>query len=126
MVARTHSSVRRGLTAKAQFESRAADWERQGRRDALLLEGWRLMALRCWSWSAGGEREGMSEVLRAFMTASESRQDEDWLDDLLDDRDSCRGCGRGFRVENLMACTSCLDTYCHACGARATKAAART
>jgi hypothetical protein len=49
------------------------------------------------------------------VAASERAQPKDWLDEVLDERGSCRGCGESYRAENLAVCTRCHDTYCYRC-----------
>jgi hypothetical protein len=110
------------MTAKQQYEDQAGRWDRAGRPADLLLSDWSLMALRCWSWSEGGKQEGVSEILGAFMAASEAASPASWLDDLMSERDTCIDCGAGYRVENLAVCTACRDCYCYRCAAAAGRA----
>lgn len=103
------------MSARLKFEALAKNWDSQKRPSNLLLSGYGLIALRCWSWSTGGKADGMSDVLRAFMAASNASQHEDWLDDYMSDHESCGVCGDTFRFENLSLCTGCARRYCYQC-----------
>jgi hypothetical protein len=105
------------MSAHDRFEAAAAKWSTSGRRASSLLSGRDLIAARCWTFSRGGQTDGASETLRAFIRASEAAQPLDWLDDHLSERESCRHCGESYRSENLMLCTDCSRTYCHRCAA---------
>jgi hypothetical protein len=103
------------MSAHDRFESLAAQWDAKGRPTSMLVEGDRLIALRCWTYSQGGEVDGVSPVLQAFMRASEQAQPEDWLDVYFSERETCGRCGERYRFENMMLCTHCIRTYCHRC-----------
>lgn len=107
------------MSAHDEYESLAVDWDAQGRPSSLLPEGCRLLALRCWSWSEGAKRDGMSEVLKAFLRESNAAQPEDWIDDFLSRREVCGGCGEYYKLENLKLCTHCSRRFCYRCAAEA-------
>jgi len=111
------------MAAHDRFESLATEWHTRGRPATLLLAGYDLIALRCWSYSAGAKVDGMSALLLAFIQASDAAQRDDWLDDYLSDREACRSCGERYRFENLMLCTHCSRTYCHRCASERSPAA---
>lgn len=111
------------MNARQRFESQAERWDAAGRPAAQLADGYALIALRCWSWSAGAKRDGASLLLQAYRRASEQAQPGDWLDAWFDDRETCRGCGESFRFENVALCTHCHGTWCHRCAAGHPKAA---
>ena len=110
------------MSSHKHYESLANRWNEQGRPAELLLDGYALIALRCWSWSEGGKREGMSELLQAFLRASEDVLPEDWIDDYLYNRETCRICGETYKLENMKLCTQCSRTCCYRCSAQAEKA----
>ena len=103
------------MGAKISFESRAAEWDSKERPPNLLIDGLRLMALRCWIHTVGGKSDGVSETLNAFRLASEAAQPAGWYDRLLSERSSCQKCGESYHVENLSVCTDCLSKYCPGC-----------
>lgn len=103
------------MSAHLKFEALAARWDGQQRPGNLLLSGYDLIALRCWSWSDGGKADGMSDALRAFIKASNAAQHEDWLDDYMSDRETCGVCGESYKFENLSLCTGCARRYCYRC-----------
>ena len=103
------------MSAHDRFESLAAQWNAKGRPKSMLVEGYSLIALRCWTYSQGAKADGMSEVLQAFVRASEKAQPEDWLDAYFSERETCDRCGESYRFENVLLCTQCSRTYCHKC-----------
>lgn len=111
------------MAARDLFESLAARWDDAGRPDSMLVDGYDLIALRSWTFSRGAAVDGMSELLQAFVRASEKAQPEDWLDAYLSERETCRRCGESYRLENIMLCTQCDRTYCHKCMADEHRAA---
>lgn len=107
------------MTAYKKYESLAADWDLRGRPPSLLLEGCRLLALRCWAWSEGGKKDGMSEILMAFLRESKAAEPEDRADDWLYKREACCECGEYYKLENLKLCTNCALRFCYRCASRA-------
>lgn len=103
------------MGAKTSFESRAAEWDAKERPAHLLIDGLRLMALRCWIHTTGGKSDGVSETLNALRLASEAAQPAGWYDRLLSGRSSCQKCGESYHVENLSVCTDCLTRNCPGC-----------
>jgi hypothetical protein len=107
---------------REQFESLAREWHARGMPDSVLLEGYGLIALRCWTCSRGARAEGFSDELAAFLRASEKAQPQDWLDAYLSDRETCARCGESYRFENVSLCTHCHRTYCYKCASSSTPA----
>lgn len=105
------------MSARQQFESQARKWLAEGMPRGLLLDGYSLIALRCWSFSKGAKSEGVSEELTAFQQASEQAQPENWLDAYFAEREFCVRCGESYRFENVSLCTKCLRTWCYRCAA---------
>ena len=77
------------MTAYEQYQLTAEQWDRDGRPASALKGGYSLIALRCWTYSEGAKAEGVSDLIRAFVRASEDAQERDWLDAYLSDRESC-------------------------------------
>jgi hypothetical protein len=100
-----------------RFEALAKEWDASGRPASLLIAGYSLIALQCWTRSSGGQSEGVSDTLRQFANASDAAQPEGWIDNYLSDRESCRLCGESYRFENVRLCTHCSRTYCYRCAA---------
>ena len=109
-------------TAKERFETAASQWHAAGRPGDALANGWQLLVLYCWSTSEGGERDGMTEILSDFLGASERVQGSDWLDIMLEGRESCARCGESYRTENIKICTHCLATVCYRCAGEGSRA----
>jgi hypothetical protein len=105
-----------------RYEALAKEWHAQARLEPLLLSGYDLIRLRCWSYSAGAKSEGVSATLRDFVRESNAAQPEDWLDDYLYDRETCSTCGEGYRLENMRLCTHCSRMYCYRCPPKPAKA----
>ena len=103
------------MTAREQYQLIAEQWDKDGRPVSALKDGYSLLALRCWTYSQGAKAEGISDVIQAFVRASEDAQKDDWLDAYLSDRESCRGCGESYRFENVSICTACRSMYCYRC-----------
>ncbi|MEO8754404.1 MAG: hypothetical protein ABI624_17170 [Casimicrobiaceae bacterium] len=80
-----------------------------------MVEGYDLIAVRCWAYSDGAKAEGVSDNLRAFIRACEAALRDDWLDAYLSDRESCRECGESYRFENVSLCTNCSRKLCYKC-----------
>jgi hypothetical protein len=77
-----------------------------------LLNGYSLIALRCWSYSAGAKSEGTSPLLQELLHASVAAQRSNWLDAYFSEPETCRGCGESYRFESVSLCTACSRTYC--------------
>lgn len=101
-------------TARQRYERQAQEWYMAGRPDELLVDSYRLVALRCWIISDGGKQEPISTFLRDFAEESDVSLplSYSWT---LGDHGSCRACGETYRVENLMLCTHCPSLWCHRC-----------
>jgi hypothetical protein len=95
----------------------ADKWEAAGRSDELLVtNGWRLLALTCWTASAGARSEGVSPSIAALEEASVLHMGgRDWSDSLLSERHYCEHCGETYRLENLHLCSKCMRVYCTWC-----------
>jgi hypothetical protein len=98
-----------------RFESLAHEWDANGRPASGLLEGYDLIALQCWTYSAGGKSDGASDTLRQFEKTSADAQPDGWIDAYLSERETCRACGESYRFENVRLCTHCSRTYCYRC-----------
>jgi hypothetical protein len=111
------------MTAKERYEARAQQWAADGRTAKGLSDGYALIALRSWAWSAGAKSEGVSDLLQEFIRASEAVQRSNWLDAYFDDRESCSGCGESYRFENVAQCTACSRMHCYKCSSGLVRAA---
>jgi ribosomal protein S27AE len=110
------------MSARQHFESIARRWSTAGKPNSMLVDGYRLIALRGWTYSPGGKTEGVSEELAAFVRASEAAQPEKWLDAYLSQRETCSRCGESYRFENVSLCTHCHRTYCYKCASSSARA----
>ena len=104
--------------ASMQFEEAANKWAEAGRPRPEAPEPYEVMRLYCWSGSAGGRKDGLSDALKAHLQALRSeleRQDPGWYDRLLSSKDYCDRCGESYRLENVSICTYCSTTFapCH-------------
>jgi hypothetical protein len=111
------------MSVHDRFEALAHEWHANGRPSTLLVEGYALIALRCWTCSDGARVDGVSDTVRDFVRASEEALPGDWLDTCWSERESCGRCGETYRLENIMLCTDCAGTYCHKCGSGQPRAA---
>jgi hypothetical protein len=113
------------VSARQRFEKKAAAWDERGQPDNLLeTSDWALLQLRCWMVSDGAKKENRDKpfipALDDFVQASgismEARRSH-WFEELLDSRESCKGCVEMYRVDNLTVCTStnCRSLYCYGC-----------
>lgn len=105
------------MPAREQFDALARAWLAAGRPAQRLLDGYDLIALRCWSWSRGAKAEGVGAEIEAFRRACEAAQPDNWLDAYLSERETCAGCGESWRFENVGLCTHCHRRWCYRCGA---------
>jgi len=103
------------MTAREKYQRIAEQWDRDGRPVSALEGGYALITLRSWTYSEGAKAEGISDMIRAFVRASEDAQHRDWLDAYFSDQESCRGCGESYRFENVSICTACGSKYCYRC-----------
>jgi hypothetical protein len=103
------------MSSCERYELLAEQWRASGPTEFALLEGYRLIALRCWTYSEGGKSDGISDLLRAFVRACEQAQPDGWLDAYFAERESCKTCGERYRFENVSLCTACSRTYCYRC-----------
>ncbi|MFV9504092.1 MAG: hypothetical protein AB4911_05945 [Oscillochloridaceae bacterium umkhey_bin13] len=95
------------------LEAQANTWEQHGRPVSELLKGWTLMVASCWSYSPGARNEPPNELAQAFLAAS--RNANPGYDEIYNERDTCRGCGERYRIENLGICTRCSALWCYRC-----------
>src|SRR4051812_22646060 len=102
----TFHSSREIMTAGEKYQRIAEQWDRDGRPASALEGGYPLITLRSWTYSEGAKAEGISDIIRAFVRASEDAQHRDWLDAYFSDQESCRGCGESYRFENVSICTA--------------------
>lgn len=103
------------MTAREQYQLIAEEWDKNGRPTASLKGGYSLIVLRCWTCSEGAKAEGISDIIRMYVRASEDAQSRDWLDAYFSDQETCKGCGESYRFENVSICTACHSKYCYRC-----------
>lgn len=105
------------MSAHSSFEALADTWNSNGRPPSSLTNGLPLLSLIFWESSIGAKADGISESLRDFLNASLAEQPPNWYMDRLNERhlNSCKHCDESYRLENLMLCTYCYQTYCYRC-----------
>jgi hypothetical protein len=104
------------LTPSQKFEEEARLWEETGKLGWSGQNEYAWVKLRCWSWSDGAKREGISERLKRYVAASEAPFKQfgaNWYEDFLQAWDVCGVCGRNDRLEDLSFCTDCDFLHCY-------------